>query len=103
MYSGKKVQFSPVHKDATTWEVHLSGIDLGGKTTLHSLQKGGLWVVVKVGGHSAWTGLGMEPHYVPASFMLFEMEEAVLLDEVYPTHYKLKSFIVEFPVRGYKA
>lgn len=99
MYSGKKVQFSPVRKDGTTtWKVDLRGIDLGGKTTLHSLQKGGLWVVVKVSGHS-----GREPQYVPASFMLFEMEEAVLLDEVYPTHYKLKSFIVEFPVRGYNA
>lgn len=95
VYSGKKVLFSPVLKDGKLrWEVDLRGINLGGKATLHSLQRGGLRIVIKVAGHTVMT------EYVPAAFMVFDMHEPVLLDKVYSTYYKLKNFVMEFPVKG---
>ena len=84
-----------------TWDVTLSGLDMGGKVTLHAYD--GRTVVLKVAGHSAWVGLGMQPEYVPAHFLVFRDNEPLGLSKEYSSSAKLGKMIAEFPVKGHKA
>jgi len=99
LLSNRKVNVYPRGKE---WEVFFRGIDMGGKTTLHYVDN--LYIVLKVAGHSAWAGLGREPKYVPASFMVFKVDKDYPpeYDSTQPTTIQLGQLVADFPVRGMK-
>ena len=104
LYDGKYLVLSPKRredKDTYFWTARIDGIDLGGKVTLHNVQDDR--VVLKVSGHSSWVGLGLDPEYIPAHYLIFKTSGQPTLDRSYPTRIGIDSFIHEFPVKSQTA
>lgn len=100
LYGNRGLVFSPTQTDTdTTWEVVISGIDMGGKMTLHDVT--GKTVVIKIAGHNYSVGWGAT-EYVPAHFILFNTTEPVILDKQKLTQGTIESFVHEFPVKRTK-
>jgi hypothetical protein len=104
-----KLTFHPREvKGKTRWEVTVHGVDMGGKVWLHHVYASHpdrvRRLVLKVDGHSAWAGLGMDRDYVPSYLIVVRIEptpRTQLLSETERTTVKVEEVIADdIPVRG---